>query len=84
MKQPEKLVRQGERYLRGLAATYRRCWQAACQYDGLDPDAAFIYFSRENPYVPYLGRILQQYQENLWAFGCWGYVGLTISGSLRR
>jgi hypothetical protein len=79
MKQPEKLVRQGEQYLRGLAATYRRCWQAACRYDGLDPDAAFVCFSCENPYVPYLGRIFQQYQENLQAFGCWGYVGLTIA-----
>ncbi|SRR5579883_614007 len=84
MKQPEKLVRQGEQYLRALTATYGQCWQAACRYDGLDPDAAFVCFSRENPYVPYLGRILQQYQENLQAFGCWGYVGLTISESLRR
>lgn len=84
MKQPEKLVRQGEQYLRGLAATYRQCWQAACQYDQLDPDEAFVCFSRENPYVPYLGGIFQQYQENLQAFTCWGYVGLTMSGSLRQ
>lgn len=84
MKQPEKLVRQGEQYLRSLAATYRRCWQAACRYDGLDPDATCVCFSCENPYVPYLGRIFQQYQENLQAFTCWGYVGLTMSGSPRQ
>lgn len=84
MKQAEKSVRQGEYYLRDLAATYRQCWQAACRYDGLEPDRVCVCFSHENPYVPYLGRIFQQYQENLQAFRCWGYVGVTISGSLRR
>ncbi len=84
MKQAEKLVRQGDRHLRALVATYWQCWQAACRYDQLDPERACVCFSHENPYVPYLHRLFQQYQENLQAFTCWGYVGLTMSGSLRQ
>jgi hypothetical protein len=84
MKQAEKLVRQGEQYLLDLVATYRACWQAACRYDGLESDSAFTCFSADNPYLPYLRRLFQQYRENLEAFENWGYIGLRISELLKR
>jgi hypothetical protein len=79
MNQAEKLVRQGEQTLFALVATYRTCWQDACRYDGVDPKELFVCFSSDNPYVPYLGRLVEQYQEALAAFQAWGYVGLRIS-----
>lgn len=84
MKQSKKLVRQGEQHLFDLAAAYRACCLPACRHEGLDSDTAFACFSLDNPYVPYLGSLFQQYQENLSAFQYWGYVSLRISGSLRR
>jgi hypothetical protein len=84
MKQAERLIRQGECSILGLAATYRKCWQAACKYDGVDPDIIFVNFSRENPYVYYLDRLFNQYQEVLAAYMAWGYVGLRILSRSRR
>lgn len=79
MNQAEQIVKQGERTLLGLATTYRRCWEDACRHDGLDPDTVFACFSPDNPYVPYLGRLFQQYQEALAAYQAWGYVGLSLT-----
>jgi len=75
----EQLVRQADRYILGLAATYRGCWEAACRHDGLDPQCTLAVFSDENPYIPYLHRIYQQYQEALAAYQVWGYVGQRLS-----
>jgi hypothetical protein len=79
MKQAERIVRQGEHYILGLAATYCKCWQSACKYDDIDPYAIFVNFSPDNPYVYYLDRLFDQYQEALAAYLVWGYVGQRIS-----
>ena len=79
MKQAEKLVRQGEQYILGLAWACQRCWKAACRYDGIDPQTTFACFSSDNPYRPFLDRLFEQYQEALAAYLVWGYVGLRIS-----
>ena len=79
MKQADQLVRQGEQYILGLAWTCRRCWEAACRHDGIDPHTTFVCFSRDNPYRPYLDRLVQEYQEALAAYLVWGYVGQRIS-----
>lgn len=79
MKKAEQLVRQGEHYILDLAATYRKCWEAARRYDGLNSHCVFAIFSDANPYTPYLERLCQQYQEAVAAFEVWGYVGQRIS-----
>ena len=79
MKQAERIVRQGEQTILGLASTYRKCWEAACRHDGFDPDTVFACFSPGNPYTIYLHRLFEQYQEELAAFQVWGYVGLRIT-----
>ena len=79
MKKAEQLVKQGEQFILGLAWSYRRCWEAACRHDGIDPNTPFACFSRENPYRPFLDRLSQEYQEALTAYLVWGYVGLRIS-----
>lgn len=79
MKKADQIVREGEHYLLALVATYHKCWGAACRYDGLDPDTCFACFSSDNPYVPYLNSLFQQYQENWAALTVWGYVGLRIT-----
>lgn len=79
LKQAEQFVRQGEQAILGLACTYRRCWEAACRHDGIDPDAVFACFSPDNPYIPFLNTLFWQYQETLAASLVWGYVGQSIS-----
>ena len=79
MNQAEKLVRQCERTLLARAATYRKCWEDARRHARLAPKTVFVHFSPDNPYVPYLGRLFEQYQEALAALKVGGYVGLRLS-----
>ena len=84
MTKADTLVRQGKRYLLGLAATYHACWESACRHDDIDPNAFFSAFSPENPYIPCLAKLFEQYQESRAALEVWGYVGLSISVHPRR
>lgn len=63
-----------------LQNTRRACWRSACQHDGIAPDALFVVFSAENPFVPYLATIDRQLTEARAALSNFGYGGLTLDG----
>jgi len=76
----EQIDRMGDATVADWAATVRQCWVRACEADGIDPAAAAVVFSADNPVVLYLNRAIQSYQEALANRTAFGYTGLVITG----
>lgn len=38
-------------------------WEAACEYDSIEPTAMFVVFSKHNPYVDLYDQAARDYQE---------------------
>ena len=74
----EQLNRKGQQYIIGLATAVSDLWHKCCEFDGIDPGAAFVTFSKRNPYQGFYNRAVAQFVRAKTEYACGGYVGLQI------
>lgn len=75
----EKLNRQGQAYIAGLAATAKVLWRKACEADDMPPDTKFAAFSKDNKYAKFYNITMTQFMEARQQYADGGYVGLTTT-----
>jgi len=74
----ERINKQGQAYIAGLAATAKSLWALACNEDGIPVDSKFAVFSDGNRAAKLHDRAMQQYFEARQQYADGGYVGLRI------
>jgi len=61
-----------------ILAVASSAYRAACKHDEMPEDTVFAVFSDDNPFMPYIGRALDQYREMASNVAAHGYEGLRI------
>ena len=67
----------------GWRNTVRLLWVKACEFDGIPVDSKCVCFSKENKYVPFYNKAMQELNNTIKEAQAGGYVGLTIGGARR-
>jgi hypothetical protein len=65
----QRLNKQGQDHILGLAQTVKNLWIKACEHDMIDPGERIVVFSTDNPF---------QLQEAIQAYKAGGYVGISL------
>lgn len=78
MTQQEKINKQGQQYINGLANTISELWKKACDFDNVPPDSKFVVFSDGNKFAKLHNQATAQLQEARAAYAAGGYVGQQI------
>jgi hypothetical protein len=74
----QRLNKQGQDHILGLAQTVKNLWIKACEHDMIDPGERIVVFSTDNPFMPFYDNAYRQLQEAIQAYKAGGYVGISL------
>jgi len=74
----ERLNKQGQKYIAGLANTIKVLWEKACEFDSVPVESKFVVFSDGNKFAKFYGIAMNQYFEARQQYVDGGYVGLSV------
>ena len=56
----EDIEQAGFAHIADVRAAVKQSWLKACEHDGIDPTAAFIVFSDNNPFMPFYNKAMTE------------------------